>query len=185
MSEYIPILIFGVVVPVFWAVSTYNRFIKYINMIEEGWSIIDVMLKRRANLIPKLISAVHGYSKHEADVLESVTEQRLESGDREEITKQEDKVSKSLGGLLAVAENYPDLKASTNFSKLQKALDEVELEIAQARNKYNQRVRQMNTLVQQFPSNIIAKVFRFVRQSYFTLELATERGMPETPWDNT
>jgi LemA protein len=182
MPDYLPFIIFAVAVPVLWFITTYNRFIKFKNMMEEGWSIIDVMLKRRANLIPKLIATVQGYSKHEADVLASVTEQRLDSDSHEAINKHENAVSKSLGGLLAVAEAYPDLKASGNFLELQKALSDVEDDIATARNKYNQRVRQMNILVQQFPSNLVARIFHFRREDYFTLELATEREVPEIPW---
>ena len=182
MPDYAPLIIFAVAIPIVWFVTTYNRFIKYKNLMEEGWSIIDVMLKRRANLIPKLITTVQGYSKHEAAVLESVTEQRLDSDSHEAINRHENEVSKSLGGLLAVAEAYPDLKASANFLELQKALSEVEDDIATARNKYNQRVRQMNILTQQFPSNLVAKIFHFTRENYFTLELATEREVPETPW---
>lgn len=182
--DYLPFFIFGVAVPLFWAISTYNRFIKYLNMIEEGWSIIDVALKRRANLIPKLISAVGGYSEHESETLKNVTAQRLESDDRGERIKEESQVSRSLGNLLAVAENYPELKASENFLELQKALNQVEAEVASARNTFNQRIRQLNTLVQQFPSNIIAMIFHFKRDEYFQLELATERDVPSTPWDN-
>jgi len=183
MIDFLPFIIFGIAVPTLWAVSTYNRFIKYINMIEEGWSIIDVALKRRANLIPKLISAVGGYSQHETETLKNVTAQRMETSDRVERTKEESQVSRSLGNLLAVAENYPDLKASDNFLELQKALNQVEMEVAAARNTFNQRIRQLNTLVQQFPSSIIAAMFNFKRDDYFKLELATERELPATPWD--
>ncbi|MGW8227838.1 MAG: LemA family protein [Gammaproteobacteria bacterium] len=182
MPDYLPFIVFAVFVPIVWFITTYNRFIKYKNLMEEGWSIIDVMLKRRANLIPKLIATVQGYSKHEADVLASVTEQRLDSDSHDAINRHENEVSTSLGGLLAVAEAYPNLKASANFLELQKALSEVEDDLATARNKYNQRVRQMNILVQQFPSNLIAKIFHFTREDYFTLKLATEREVPETPW---
>lgn len=183
MPDYLPFLLFAIGLPVGWAISTYNKFIKYINMIEEGWSIIDVALKRRANLIPKLISAVGGYSQHETDTLRNVTAQRLESDDRDERTKEEAEVTRSLGNLLAVAENYPELKASDNFLELQKALNEVESEIAGARNTFNHRIRLLNTLVQQFPSNIIASIFSFKRDNYFQLDLATERDIPSTPWD--
>lgn len=183
MIDYLPIIIFCVVIPLILVVSTYNRFIKYLNMIEEGWSIIDVALKRRANLIPKLVSAVSGYSEHESETLKNVTAQRLESNNRDERVKEETEVSRSLGNLLAVAENYPELKASDNFLELQKALNQVEAEVASSRNTFNQRIRMLNTLVQQFPSNIIANIFNFKRDEYFQLELATEREVPETPWD--
>ncbi len=156
-------------------------------MIEEGWSIIDVALKRRANLIPKLISAVQGYVKHEAKVLEDITAQRVEAitGDnRDSVSETETQISKSLGSLLGVAESNPDLKASTNFLELQAALNEVEAEIAGSRNKFNARIRMMNTLVEQFPSNIIANIFNFRRNDYFEITLATERDIPNTPWDS-
>ncbi|MGB3623344.1 LemA family protein [Ketobacter sp. MCCC 1A13808] len=183
MPDYFPFILFAVIVPIAWGISTYNKFIKYLNMIEEGWSIIDVALKRRASLIPKLISAVAGYSQHETDTLQNLTAQRRESNDRDERTKEELEVTRSLGSLLAVAENYPDLKASNNFLELQKTLNEVESDIADARNNFNRRIRLLNTKVQQFPSNLIAGIFKFKRDDYFQLDLATERESPSTPWD--
>jgi len=190
MSEYAPFYIFAGIFIVFWTVGTYNKFIKYRNMIEEGWSIIDVALKRRANLIPKLISAVRGYVQHEAKVLEDITAQRVDavtgggqSSNRNDVSAAESEVSHSLGNLLGVAEANPDLKASTNFVELQQALNEVEAEIAASRNKFNARIRMMNTLVEQFPSNLIAMLFNFKRDAYFQVELATEREVPSTPWD--
>ena len=95
----------------------------------------------------------------------------------------ETELSRSLGNLLAVAESNPDLKASSNFIDLQSALNQVEQEIAAARNKFNARIRAMNTLVEQFPSNVIAHLFKFRREQYFQIELATERDVPDTPWD--
>lgn len=184
MEDFYPFFLFAGIFLCIWLIGTYNKFIKYRNMIEEGWSIIDVALKRRANLIPKLISVVRGYVGHESEVLESVTAQRTDAiQGRQDVTDKESKVSRSLGTLLGVAESNPDLKASTNFLELQEALNQVEAEIASSRNIFNQRIRVMNTLVQQFPSNIIARLFNFQRESYFSLELATEREMPATPWD--
>lgn len=194
MDEFKPFLIFAAVIFCILTVQVYNKFVKYRNMIEEGWSIIDVALKRRANLIPKLIAAVKGYQAHEASVLENVTQQRVDAqtpstsqGDANEnrasVTASESQVSKSLGNLLAVAESNPELKANTNFLELQEALNQVEKEIANARNQFNQRIRLMNTLVEQFPSNVIAKLFNFKRDNYFQVELATERDVPATPWD--
>nr|WHW29786.1 putative LemA family protein [uncultured bacterium] len=188
MSEFAPFYIFAAIFIVIWTIGTYNKFIKYRNMIEEGWSIIDVALKRRANLIPKLISAVRGYVQHEAKVLEDITALRVEAvtgkqNDRSGVSASESEVSHSLGNLLGVAEANPDLKASTNFAELQEALNQVEAEIAASRNKFNARIRVMNTLVEQFPSNLIAMLFHFTRDEYFQLELATEREVPGTPWD--
>ncbi len=152
-SNYIPVLIFFVAVPILWAVSTYNRFVKYRNMIEEAWSGIDVALKRRFNLIPNVVRTVRLYNQHEANTLENVTEQRIGSTE--------------------------DLKASQNFLALQHGLNEVEKEIAVARQRFNGAVRKLNTLVQSFPSNFIARIFNFREAQYFSLELATERGVPD------
>ena len=177
-SEFFPIYVFGSIIFVVISVSTYNRFIKYRNMIEERWSGIDIALKRRFNLIPNLISAVKLYNAHEADVMQKTTESRHNSSVVEERTREESVITQSLQGLLAVAEAYPDLKASQNFLALQHSLADVENEIQQARSEFNSAVRMNNTLVQSFPSNIIAKIFKFGNAEYFSLELATERSVP-------
>lgn len=177
-SEYLPLYIFGTVLFVVISVSTYNRFIKYRNMIEERWSGIDIALKRRYNLIPNLISTVKLYSAHEADIMQKTAEARHGSSSVEERTREESAITHSLAGLLAVAEAYPDLKASHNFLALQQSLADVENDIQQARSDFNAAVRKNNTLVQSFPSNIIAKLFRFTNAEYFSLELATERSVP-------
>jgi len=179
MPDYLPFLVFGAVVAVILTVSTYNRFIKYINMIEEAWSTIDVALKRRYNLIPNLIETIKGYSRHEAGVLESVTGQRTAQESPAGRGRDESAISRSLSSVLAVAEAYPELKASHNFLELQKNLNQIEEDIQKARQAYNRSVRRLNTLVQQFPSNIIARIFRFKRREYFTLELATQRDLPD------
>ena len=184
MSDTLPFIIFGVIVVTMWLVSTYNKFIKHQNMIEEGWSIIDVALKRRANLIPQLISTVEGYSEHETETLKSVVGQRSGEGRSDQRLQEEGQLSQSLGGLLAMAEAYPDLKANTTFIELQKTLNDVEREIADSRNTFNQRVRVLNTLVGQFPSNFIANFFQFGREEYFKLSLATEREITQMPWDS-
>jgi hypothetical protein len=128
MADIIPLLIFLTVILLFALIITYNSLIKYRNMIEEEWSGIDTALKRRTNLIPNLISAVKGYSKYEADTLAEMTRTRGHAEDVEGRSNEESQISKSLGGLIAVAEAYPDLKASENFSVLQQALIEVEQE---------------------------------------------------------
>ena len=147
-------------------------------MIEERWSGIDIALKRRYNLIPNLIAAVKLYSAHEADIMQHTAEARHGAPDIEARTREESAITHSLTGLLAVAEAYPDLKASQNFLALHHSLAEVEQEIQQARSGFNAAVRQNNTLVQSFPSNIIAKMFGFENAEYFSLELATERSVP-------
>ncbi|MGW8368694.1 MAG: LemA family protein, partial [Gammaproteobacteria bacterium] len=116
MSDYTPIIVFAVVILIFVGIQMYNSFIKYRNQIEEEWSGIDVALKRRYNLIPNLVRAVRSYAKHELDTMESVTEKRVETGGPGHLDArqaEESKVSRALNEVLAVAEAYPDLKAST------------------------------------------------------------------------
>ncbi len=160
-----------------WIVGTYNKFVKYRNRIEEAWSGIDVALKRRANLIPNLVRVIEGYSTHENAIFEEKIKQ-MGGGSESSRIEQESNISKSLGGLLAVAEAYPDLKASENFLDLQQSLDEIEQEVQRARNRYNSNIRRLNILVESFPSSVIAKKFDFVKQDYLALELATQREMP-------
>ncbi len=173
---FIPI-VFVCIVFGAWLIGTYNKFVKYRNRIEEAWSGIDVALKRRANLIPNLVRVIEGYSTHENTIFEEKIKQ-LGGGSGSSRIEQENKISKSLGGLLAYAEAYPDLKASGNFLDLQNSLDEIEQEVQQARNRYNSYIGRLNTLVESFPSSVIAKKFDFVKQDYLALELATQREMP-------
>ena len=161
-----------------WAVFTYNRFVKLTNRVEEAWSGIDVQLKRRFNLIPNLIQTVKGYAKHEAEVLENLTETRAGAKDVNQRGAQEGEISRAIANLFAVAEDYPDLKASQNFLDLQQSLDTVESEIQMARRYYNGAVRELNILVESFPSNLVARFFRFVTAEFFEIELASQRDVP-------
>ncbi len=179
VEEYTPLILFVLLVAILWLVGTYNNFIKRRNMIEEQWSGIDVALRRRYNLIPNLIKAVKGYGKHESELLQQTTEQRVSGGDVDQRAASESEISRSLNNLLAVAEQYPDLKASNNFLALQNSLNEIEKEVQEARRRYNAAVRKFNTLVESFPSNIMARIFNFKTFHYFTLELATQRELPE------
>jgi len=178
-SDTLKFVIFGTVVFVIFTVSIYNRFIKYRNMIEESWSGIDIALKRRFNIIPNMINAVKLYSKHEADIMADTAAARHDSSAVAERTAEESAITQSFQGLLAIAEAYPDLKASQNFLALQNSLVDVENEILDARTVFNSAVRKNNTLVQSFPSNIIARLFNFRSAEYFALELATQRSVPE------
>jgi LemA protein len=175
------ILIFLVLLFLFvaWLVITYNRFIKYRNRIEESWSGIEVALKRRFNLIPNLVRSVEGYSKHEADIFKTKGDHLADLKDIADRTQEESRISKSLRGLLALAEAYPELKASANFIELQNSLNETEEDIQRARNRYNRFVGRFNTLVESFPAVYIARKSGFVKQTYFTLDLATQRELPE------
>lgn len=166
-----------------WCIRTYNRFIRYRNMGEEAWSGIDVALKRRSNLIPNLVSTTKGYSQHESEVLTRMAEARAASASIAAREDEESRITRSLRTILAVAESYPDLKASSNFLALHHSLDEVEAEIQEARNRYNYAVRRFNTLVESFPSSLIAGMFAFERRTYFALELATQRETPVVDFD--
>ncbi|UCH81797.1 MAG: LemA family protein [Nitrospiraceae bacterium] len=180
MSSLVPFAIFGgffLFVAVAWYISTYNRFIKYKNRIDEAWSGIDVALKRRFNLIPNLIRAVEGYAKHEVDVLDKESSRFTGGADVPGRMAEESRLSNSLHGLLAVAEDYPDLKASKNFFSLQQTLNDIEHDIQNARNRFNGAVRRYNTLIESFPSSYIAAKYNFSRREYFTLELATQREL--------
>jgi len=179
MESFVIALFVLLTAPVLWIMVTYNKFIKYRNMIEENWSGIDVALKRRFNLIPNLVKATKGYSEHEDAVLTKVAMTRSATATIASREEEESRISKSLSGIIALAEAYPDLKASANFLALHHSLDEVEEEIQQARRRYNYSVRKFNTLVESFPSNFIARKFNFSRQNFFSLELATQRELPQ------
>lgn len=173
-----PVVIIGIII--FTLVGMYNRFIKYKNFIEAKWSDIDVALKRRHNLIPNLVELVKGYTSHESETLENVTSQRTNATkQRDQTSEQESLISQSLGGLIAVAENYPELKASENYASLQIALNEIEQEIQTSRTDYNNAVRKYNTHVESFPSNLMASIFNFSSVDYFNLELTTQRDLPK------
>lgn len=179
----IPVL-FVLFVSVAWFIGTYNRFIKHKNRIEEAWSGIDVALKRRSNLIPNLIHAVEGYAEHETNIFKEKSPEMPQSDGVSNRIEAESQVSKSLRGLLALAQAYPDLKASANFLDLQNNLDEIEEDIQKARNKYNGNVSKFNTLVESFPAIYIAKKYGFTKQNYFSLDLATQRELPEVDFSN-
>ena len=167
-----------------YAVSIYNKLVKNRQMAEEGWSGIDVQLKRRANLIPNLIETVKGYMTHERETLEKVTEMRARaagasSGGAAERSQAEGDLSKALVNLMAVAENYPDLKANEGFQNLQAELSDIEDHIQKARRYYNGTVRTLNILVESFPSNLVANLFQFTKRDYFELENEADRAVPQ------
>ena len=180
MTGYI--LLGVVVVLVLWAVSLYNKLVTNKNLVAEGWSGIDVQLKRRNDLIPNLIETVKGYMGHERGVLDQVTELRTKSEAAQgvgEKAKVEGAMGAALGNLFAVAENYPDLKASQNFMELQKSLADIEDQVQLARRYYNGAARNFNILIQSFPSNLMASAFHFTTVEYFEIEEAAERAVPK------
>lgn len=174
------ILIIVAIVIVLWVVSIYNGFVRLRTRAEEAWADIDVQLKRRYDLIPNLIEAVKGYAAHEKGVFEEVTKARTaamnaeQSGDPAKSAQAENMLSGALKSLFAVSENYPDLKANTNFLELQRELSDTENKIQAARRFYNANVRDLNIKTETFPSNIIAKMFGFVKKEFFDLEGAPE-----------
>ena len=178
------VLLGALVLVGFYAVSIYNKLVKNRQMADEGWSGIDVQLKRRANLIPNLVETVKGYMGHERETLEKVTEMRARaagaaSGGAAERSQAEGDLSKALVNLMAVAENYPDLKANEGFQNLQKELASLEDEIQLARRYFNGTVRNLNVLVESFPSNLIANFFQFYKRDYFELENEADRLTPQ------
>ncbi len=176
------ILIGIIIVLVFYVIYAYNNFVSLIQRTKEAWADIDVQLKRRYDLIPNLIETVKGYAAHERGVFEEVTAARAKATqvhvDPTNITPEqimamagaESALGASLGKLLAVAEAYPDLKASQNFSQLQSELTDTENKIQAARRFYNGNVRDLKIALQQFPSNIVGSTFNFKEEQYFELE---------------
>ena len=167
-----------------YVIGAYNGLVRARQMVQEAWSGIDVQLKRRADLIPNLVETVKGYASHEKEALERVTEMRaraqnVPAGDIQGRAAAEGMLTQALGRLLAVAEAYPDLKASQNFADLQRALETTEREIQMARRYYNGSVRELNTKVESFPSNLVAGQFGFAKADYFELEDPSDRQLPE------
>lgn len=167
-----------------YGVSLYNNLVKMRQMAAEGWSGIDVQLKRRADLIPNLLESVKGYMKHEKEVLEEVTRARtqavsVQNGTPAERAMAEGALSGALGRLMAVAESYPDLKANQNFIEFQRALEETENEISMSRRYYNGAARNLNIAVESFPSVLIANQFNFSKVEYFEIEDAGDRAVPK------
>ena len=181
------ILLFIIILLGVYAISVYNALIRLKNQVQEGWSGIDVQLKRRYNLIPNLIEAVKGYQKHESSVFEDVTKLRTEAMGANGAAQKgmlESALTAGLGRLLAVAENYPDLKASANFIELQKELANTEDQIQLARRYYNGTVREFNTKIQSFPQNLFANALGFKAFEYFELDSEKEREVPKVDFSS-
>lgn len=166
---------------VFWAIGTYNRLVALRNQVDQAWANIDVLLKRRFDLIPNLVETVKGYMKHERETLEAVTRARARLGQArtpEERMQAEGQLSQALVNLFAVAEQYPDLKANQNFLQLQQELTQTENMIASQRSTYNNVVRTYNTAIQVFPASILAGMFGFRERPYFEIAEPGEREAP-------
>lgn len=167
-----------------YVIVAYNALVRLRQMVREAWSGIDIQLKRRADLIPNLLETVKGYATHEKDALREVTEMRARAQgvaptDVASRAAAEGMLSKALGRLFAVAEDYPDLQASENFREFQTALETIESEIQMARRYYNGSARELNVKVESFPSNLVARQFKFEQAEYFELEDISARDLPK------
>jgi len=160
----------------------YNALVRSKNRVDEAWSDIDVQLKRRYDLIPNLIETVKGYAAHEKSVFEEVTAARSAAQSASGLANKqvaEDRLSGAIRGIFAVAENYPQLKANENFMQLQSDLTDTEDKIQAARRFYNSNVRDYNTKLQVFPTNLFASMLGFTQKTFFGLENEAERAAPK------
>lgn len=170
----------------FWFQSSYNKMVKMDEGVQAAWSQVENVYQRRADLIPNLVATVKGYAQHEQQTLEGVISARSKATqitmDPENLTQEElakyqkaqGELGAALGKLLAITENYPDLKANENFLALQSQLEGTENRIAVERNKYNESARNYNTTIRQFPKNIVAGMFGFEKKPYFEAQEGAE-----------
>ena len=177
-----------IVVLVMWAIGGYNGMVKMDEQVQNKWANVETQYQRRADLIPNLVSTVKGYAKHEQQTLEDVVKARSEATqlkvDAENLSpeklaafqKAQSGVSSALGRLLAVAENYPDLKANQNFLELQSQLEGTENRITVARKDFNDAAKSYNQSIRQFPKNILAGMFGVEKKSYFEAEAGSEKA---------
>jgi LemA protein len=176
-------IVLGVaVLALLWAIGMYNGLVRRRNMVAEAWSGIEAQLKRRADLIPNLVETVKGYAAHERTTFDELARLRSASQTGQDVAQRavtEQAITAAIGRIMAVAEAYPQLRASENFQSLQKDLAEIEDQIQLARRYYNGAVRNFNVMIEQFPSNLIASSFTFAKAPFFGIENAAERGLPK------
>jgi LemA protein len=178
------IILIIIVVVLGYGVVAYNNLVRQRQLTQEGWSGIDVQLKRRADLIPNLLESVKGYMAHERETLEAVTNARAaavagSNAPPAQRAQLEGALSQALGKFFAVAEAYPDLKASQNFLQFQTALQQTEDELQLSRRYYNGTARDLNTAVESFPSNILANIFHFEKVQFFEIDNPADRAVPQ------
>ena len=176
------IIVLLAIILVIWIWASYNAFVKLKNNVDESYSTMDVYMKKRYDLIPNLVETVKGYAKHEEKTLEGVMQARyscMSANNIEEKAKYENMLSGTLKSLFAVSENYPNLKADQNFIDLQNSLKTLEEEIATSRKYYNGCVKTYNIKRESFPSNIIAKWFKFGKRDLFEITEVEERNAPK------
>lgn len=176
-------IVLGIIVVIgAYLVMAYNGLVRNKNLVAEGWSGIDVQLRRRADLIPNLVSTVKGYAAHEDKLFRDIAELRAKSISGGTVGEQSavgQAMSAALGKLFAVAEAYPELKADANFRDLQDKLAGVEDEIQMSRRYYNGAVRNLNTMIESFPTNLIATQFKFGKAEFFEIGDAAAREVPK------
>jgi|SRR5262250_829295 len=180
----IPFMIFlaAVGVIVVFIIVSYNRLVSLTQRSQSAWSDVDIQLKRRTDLVSNLVESVKGYAAHERGTLDAVVKARgaaVAAQSPESRAQAEGQLSQALRGLFALAEAYPDLKASANFQSLQASLGEIEDAIQNARRYFNAVVRDLNTSIQAFPSNLVAGFFQFRPHAYFELDRPDERQVPK------
>ncbi|MCI6349749.1 MAG: LemA family protein [Tenericutes bacterium] len=173
MSPTLWIIIGVVVLLVLYVIGTYNSLIKLRNRVRDQWAQIEVQLKRRFDLIPNIVETVKGYAKHESETLKGVIEARNKftvASTKEQEIEASNQLTGAVRQLFALSESYPELKADTNFLKLQSNLEETENKISSARQFYNDTVLSLNNKVELFPSNLVAKIFGFKKEAFFEAE---------------
>ena len=167
---------------ILWAIGSYNSLVKWRNQVKNAWSQIDVQLKRRYDLIPNLVETVKSYAKYERETLEKVIQARnsaMAATTPQQVGQAENVLQGSLKSLFALSESYPDLKANQNFLGLQEELSSTENKVSFARQFYNDTVAKYNTLIQSFPKNIFAQMFKFEPSQLFEVESAEEKKAPK------
>lgn len=180
-------IILGVIaVVVIWAIGSYNGLVTKDEKVSEAWANVETVYQRRADLIPNLVNTVKGYAAHEQETLQSVVEARANATnitldpttataeDMKRYMAAQQEVGSALGRLIAIAENYPDLKANQNFLELQKQLEGTENRISTERRKYNEMVKNFNASIRRFPTNLIAGMFGFEKRSMFEAQEGAE-----------
>lgn len=189
-EQFIPLIagVLVILIPLVWLIATYNGLVRVRNFARESWAGIDTELKRRYDLIPNLVETVKGYAAHERQTLEHVIQARnravASNGSPQTQARDENQLIVALRQLFAIVEGYPDLKASRNYLALQNELVNTEDRIQAARRFYNANVRDLNTRIQVFPSNIVASMFNFHGAEYFEIESAVERAAPQVNISN-
>jgi LemA protein len=175
------ILIAAVVVLALVVVLLYNRLVRLRNRVENAWAQIEVQLRRRYDLIPNLVETVKGYASHERATFEEVTRARTAAQEARTVPEQaqaENLLTQAIGRLFAVAEDYPELRATENFQQLQAQLEETEGKIAVSRQVYNDAVLTYDTALETVPTNIVGNVFSFEEKPYFEIEEPAAREAP-------